>query len=283
MSYKEKYLKYKNKYLELKKQIGGSVINEYENDNPTCPICLENYNNDLNKPVALHNLVSETNINGLEHYVCLVCFNSGRINICPGCRIPISNPRVCNYNLENKKVEPPFTELRTAREYREALDRYHSALRSHELRPSRMHRSLEERLDILLCFAVESQSALRMLRDKISRIDDQTLKDRYTQKINLIDIELERRTRFPYDISENPLSLEDQIKCMIYRDRSAREIRERIGLIEDENIRRELGLILYKREISENRSRVNRELFMRYNPAPPPPHLPPHDDDDLYS
>ena len=102
MNYKQKYLKYKNKYLALKSQIGGILDVE-------CPICFENYdnNNDIRKkPIALHLIHNINNNNQFynnpaQHYICEQCYINLKIQ--PNGQCPFYNctdqviPRL--YNL----------------------------------------------------------------------------------------------------------------------------------------------------------------------------------------
>ena len=105
MSYQNKYLKYKNKYLDLKKQIGGSLINNDKPPNeliPECIICMESFNNTNRRPVGLHNIINRDNVNtSLEHFYCLECYNKPELNKenCATCRQPIlPGNRIYDYN-----------------------------------------------------------------------------------------------------------------------------------------------------------------------------------------
>jgi hypothetical protein len=105
MSYQNKYLKYKNKYLDLKKQIGGSLINNNKPVNepiPECPICMLPFNNTNKRPVGLHNIINIDNVNtSLEHFYCLECYNNPELSKkqCATCRQPIvPGNRIYDYN-----------------------------------------------------------------------------------------------------------------------------------------------------------------------------------------
>ena len=69
MNYKQKYLKYKSKYLNLKK-ISGGMDHDKSNHTETCQICSIELNNESNKcanPKAFKKVMSDGKV------VCLAC------------------------------------------------------------------------------------------------------------------------------------------------------------------------------------------------------------------
>jgi hypothetical protein len=118
-NYKDKYLKYKKKYLSLK---GGSLINNtVERDEIRCEICTEYYDNDQRRPVSLHSTVNDNNREtSIDHFMCLDCYvrhdihhctNSEVISyhevvLCPFCKKNIIS-KICNYDENTKLLSEP--------------------------------------------------------------------------------------------------------------------------------------------------------------------------------
>jgi ribosomal protein L37E len=70
MDYKEKYLKYKVKYLNLKKSFGGMDNDKKQSSNDNCQICSIEFNNDTNNctnPKAFKKVLDDGKM------VCLAC------------------------------------------------------------------------------------------------------------------------------------------------------------------------------------------------------------------
>ncbi len=90
MSYQEKYIKYKTKYIQLKKQLGSGV-----NNNDVCPICLEPLEAPLNTPLYCETLCCHH----IYHTECMnaVPYING-IRSCPQCRAP--NPTFLHQNTD---------------------------------------------------------------------------------------------------------------------------------------------------------------------------------------
>jgi hypothetical protein len=117
MDYKKGYMKYKQKYLNLKKQMGGTIINEQNVNRRICNTCDNQFNNTNRKPVGLHETIDCIGPGGnssiTEHFICLECYNIARDNnqlVCRDCiinnnNIPIiDNPfrfPMNDYNPEN--------------------------------------------------------------------------------------------------------------------------------------------------------------------------------------
>jgi hypothetical protein len=106
MPYKDKYLKYKNKYLNLKKYIGGSKM---EGKDSECLICLEKYNNNNIKPVLLHYINSDNKLEN-AHFICLECYDKMTKKECPSCRDPIINPKKYDFNEQTGELVEPTHE-----------------------------------------------------------------------------------------------------------------------------------------------------------------------------
>lgn len=102
VNYLNKYLKYKRKFIDLRRHIvGGSSINSNDAELPTCPICLEEFSN-IRKPILLHGEVNATTVNrdSSNHFICLNCIPSrSLIQTCPSCRVPLTNKD--NYEMFN--------------------------------------------------------------------------------------------------------------------------------------------------------------------------------------
>ena len=106
MSYYQKYIKYKNKYLNLKNQIAGS---NNENDE-VCPICMAKLNCEPNEPDCEPHTVIATNCEPISHEFhesCLAqnCRSGRRPNECPMCRKDISE--LCNSIIPTLPPPPP--------------------------------------------------------------------------------------------------------------------------------------------------------------------------------
>ena len=103
MSYYQKYIKYKNKYLNLKNQIAGS---NNENDE-VCPICMAKLNCEPNEPDCEPHTVIGTNCEPISHEFHESCLaqNCRRNTECPMCRKDISE--LCNSIIPPPPPPPP--------------------------------------------------------------------------------------------------------------------------------------------------------------------------------
>ena len=120
MNYKEKYFKYKEKFLNLKNQLGGTTINIHSQGDVICSLCYEHFDNALKKPVALHNRVNAANSDtSTEHYICLECYNKPITGIfnhrtkCLDCMQNINQgeARICDFDIGTQRIAIPFVAI----------------------------------------------------------------------------------------------------------------------------------------------------------------------------
>jgi hypothetical protein len=138
MSFKEKYLKYKKKYIELKKQGGSANGPVQDNNGNFCPICFESMINNASSHMERIHIL---NCGHMFHKNCILdwkCNGNNQINgvaqpdintnTCPLCRTEITNI-TCDDFLFTRNDNNEYTQPDRSEEHEKRRERLNKPVR----------------------------------------------------------------------------------------------------------------------------------------------------------